>query len=78
MMTDPLNIGLLAFGTLLAFLRIDGWKSQSYQAFAHLFVGGLFGAWLVLHQSFWLTLALSLCGVELGMFIVGLRGKTAA
>lgn len=43
-----------------------------YEAFAHIFVGGLFGAWLVRRpaKSLWLVLALCISTVELTAFLV--------
>ncbi len=55
---------------LLAGLRICGVKSQSFQAFAHLFVGGVFtAAFLEGNWLLWLMGGL-LSAVELGTFIV--------
>jgi len=41
----------------------------SYQAFAHLFVGGLIGAWLASKDKVCLVLLLYLCLIELGCFL---------
>ncbi len=38
---------LLIIALVLAALRVAGHTSEAYQAAAHLFVGGLIGAWLV-------------------------------
>lgn len=43
--------------------------SGSYEAFAHLFVGGLFGAWLASRQTYYLLLGLALSAVELVAFL---------
>lgn len=40
----------------------------SYEAFAHLFVGGLIGAWLASWKHFYLFVALALSAVELVAF----------
>ncbi len=42
----------------------------SYEAVAHLFVGGLFGAWLVNRQRPLLLMAVSVSLLELIMFLV--------
>ena len=41
----------------------------SYEAFAHLFVGGLIGAWLVSKNKVYGLLALGLSGLELTAFL---------
>lgn len=38
---------LIAIALVIAGLRIVGFTHESYQAAAHLFVGGLVGAWIV-------------------------------
>lgn len=44
----------------------------TYQAFAHLFVGGLFGGWLARRDRNWLWwLAAGLTGVEVAAFAAG-------
>ncbi len=43
----------------------------SYEAFAHLFVGGLIGAWLATKDKFYGWLALALSVLELVAFTVG-------
>jgi hypothetical protein len=52
--------------------RLDLPTAQgSYEAFAHLFVGGLFGAWVVRRTKLlWLVLAASVSILELVLFIV--------
>jgi hypothetical protein len=52
--------------------RLDLPTAQgSYEAFAHLFVGGLFGAWVVKRTKLlWLVLAVSVSILELVLFIV--------
>ena len=45
-MVGPIDIAIIVFAALLGVLRIVGVKHLIFQATAHLFVGGLFGAWL--------------------------------
>ena len=55
----------------LAFLRVAGHRSSFFQAVAHLFVGGLFGAWM--HDRTakpYLYLALGLTAVEVACFLL--------
>jgi hypothetical protein len=43
----------------------------SYEAVAHMFVGGLFGAWAVKPTKWlWLAMAVAISLVELAMFII--------
>jgi len=42
--------------------------SGSYQAFAHLYVGGLIGAWLVSKKPFWFIMTIVMIAVELTAF----------
>lgn len=54
---------------VLAYLRIDGHKSQLFQATAHLFVGGLIVA-AITKKSWWCGgTAIVISLVELGVFI---------
>lgn len=47
----------------------------SYEAFAHLFVGGLIGAWLVKRTEWlWLEMAVAVSLLELVMFLVQKSG----
>jgi hypothetical protein len=82
-MTDDLRailvyawLGVMTVG--IAGLRIAGLKSPAFQASAHLFVGGLFGAWLYggkpARPFLWLAVLLSL--VELACFLMGVRGHS--
>lgn len=76
-----MNWLLTIISIIFAALRICGVKSKSYQAFAHLFVGGLFGAAFVdlsldigrwtFDGYWWLWLAIGLSVVELIVFLVG-------
>lgn len=55
---------------VLAVIRIRGYKSQTFQAIAHLFVGGLFTAsWLQVNTRENLILAIALSVIELGCFL---------
>lgn len=56
----------LAVGIVRPFLS-SHWLSAegSYEAFAHLFVGGLIGVWLVKRESLYLGLVVTLSIVEL-------------
>jgi len=55
----------------LASLRIAGFTSLSFQASAHLFVGGLIGAWLVNRKRSLLILAIALSVVEVAVAFFG-------
>jgi hypothetical protein len=59
-------------GRLLIVPRLDLPTAEgSYEAFAHLFVGGLFGAWMVKRTEWlWLSLAIAASILELVIFIV--------
>lgn len=70
------QIILIAIGVMLATLRIAGVTHESYQAAAHLYVGGLVGAWLIQRKApdlggavqgmGYLILAIALSVVEVG------------
>lgn len=62
-------IGLVAVAVVA--LRILGLKSPSFQAVAHLYVGGLFGAWLEAGRPArpLLWLALLVTAVEVACFL---------
>jgi hypothetical protein len=48
----------------------------SYEAFSHLFVGGLFGAWLAKRTEWrWLVAALALSVFELAAFLIQKRAS---
>jgi hypothetical protein len=53
---------LIAISILLGSLRALGHKSQTFQAAAHLFVGGLIVGYVTTRQGYllWLTIALSI------------------
>jgi hypothetical protein len=56
----------LAVGIVRPFLTSHPLSAQgSYEAFAHLFVGGLIGAWLVTRARLYLGLVIVLSIVEL-------------
>lgn len=67
----PSEIILAVLTLAIAVPRIAGVKHKSYQAVAHLFVGGLAGAWLVDHQWWYAALFVALCVVEVVCFAVG-------
>lgn len=52
----------------IALLRILGVKDPAFQAIAHLFVGGLAGAWLVDRNRFYAAAFWLLCAVEVICF----------
>lgn len=52
--------------------RIFGLKDEAFQAAAHLFVGGLAGAWLVDRRSLYLYTFVALCVVEVLCFLIGI------
>lgn len=52
----------------VALLRILGVKHPAFQAFAHLFVGGLASAWLVTRDRFYAATFWLLCAVEVICF----------
>lgn len=62
---------LLLVSLALAVLRIAGLKHGAFQAFAHLWVGGLVGAWLVGRSPECLWLVVWLSVVELACFLFG-------
>ncbi len=65
---------LIVLAFALVVMRMMGVKHEAFQAVAHLFVGGLFGAWLVSRPTHgvYLWVALALPGVELLCFLAGL------
>ena len=70
------NITLLILAVGFAAARIGGVKNKSYQAFAHLFTGGLAGAWLVGRAPVDAVLFVALCVVEVACFLIGLLHPT--
>lgn len=60
---------ILAVATVaIALLRILGVRHPAYQAVAHLFVGGLAGAWLIDRDRFYAVAFWLLCAVEIVCF----------
>ena len=59
----------LSVSIILGVLRVVGEKGESFQAIAHLWVGGLFVAGIRHRPVLWIAIALSL--VELFCFLVG-------
>lgn len=61
---------LLIATTVLALLRMAGVTHIAFQAIAHVFVGGLIGAWLADRKNVLCArLALSLTAVEVACFV---------
>lgn len=59
-------ISALSVGIVRPFLTAHPLSPEgSYEAFAHLFVGGLIGAWLVTRERLYLGLVVGLSIVEL-------------
>lgn len=54
---------------IISLARIYGLKDEAFQAVAHLFVGGLAGAWLVAKRSLYLDAFVALCVVEVLCFL---------
>lgn len=64
------------FSVFMGALRLNGHKSQTFQAIAHLVVGGFFAIWLVDHsQTFYLTLGVSLSILEVSAFLMFKKNK---
>jgi len=70
--TDLLAVLAAAFalGRFTLVTHVTPSVGGSYQAFAHLFVGGLVGAYLASRKRDYLWLALALSAVELFAFLV--------
>jgi hypothetical protein len=59
----------LLFGIARFFIPVHPVSAfGSYEAFAHLFIGGLIGAWLVSRKWVYLSLVLALTAVETFVF----------
>lgn len=74
-MHNDLTITAIATNTVsfvVAALRIAGVKTEAYQAVAHLWVGGIAGAWLINRDRGLLVQFVALCVVELGCFGYGI------
>jgi hypothetical protein len=73
------NYLLLTIAIVLSMLRIGGHTSETYQAAAHLFVGGLFAAGYMQYRYTWteggrdamrkILLAIGLTAVEVACFL---------
>lgn len=62
---------LTAAALVLAGLRISGVKGQFFQAVAHVFTGGLAGAWLAGgHDPLFAWLFVGLCVVEVACAVI--------
>lgn len=61
---------LIVAATAFALLRVLGFRDPIFQAFAHLYTGGLIGAWAVNRDRLYLWLAVALSAVELAAFIL--------
>ena len=62
----------IATGALRPFLPTHPLSAPgSYEAFAHLFVGGVLGAWMVSRARWLLYIAISLSLVEVGSATIG-------
>lgn len=55
---------IIIIALVLGSLRIYGVKHEAFQAVAHLYVGGLFGAWLVTKEKFYLWIFIILTVLE--------------
>lgn len=69
-MKNLVDILILVTSVFLSGLRIFGEKGEVFQAAAHLFVGGLIGAWLVARRPLhgWLVVVLSV--IEIACFLL--------
>lgn len=64
-------IACLAVAVVLALLRMAGYASEFFQAIAHVFVGGLFAAWIADRRNRkYLYLGIGLTVVEVGCFLI--------
>jgi hypothetical protein len=61
---------LVLISIICGVLRFTGFKSQAYQAFSHLFVGGLIGAYIAGGDLVLLFLSIGLSIVELTAFVL--------
>lgn len=60
---------LVAVAVLLAACRIGGVTHEAFQAIAHVYVGGLGGAWLVTRSGLYAGQFWTLCLVEVLCFL---------
>ena len=68
------TIGLFAVCAVLGIIRFQTTShalspTGSYEAFAHLFVGGLIGAWLISRENLYGLLALGMSAIEIIAFL---------
>ena len=64
-------VALLGTSIVIGLLRVFGFKSEFYQAIAHVFVGGLFGAAIATgNRQLW-CLGIGLTVVEVVVFLAG-------
>jgi hypothetical protein len=73
-----INYSLMLASATLAMFRMLGYKSQAFQAIAHVFVGGLLGALIAAELAICGWLALGLSVVEVGCFLWFRKYKTVA
>lgn len=65
-----IDITLILVAIVTGLLRIAGFRSQAFQAFAHTFVGGLIGAYLVSRKPLWLGLVVAMSLLEVNCFLI--------
>lgn len=63
-MMSVIDLVMVVASVVVASGRIIGFRAPAFQALAHLFVGGLFGAWLISRRSIWFYLSMCLTVVE--------------
>lgn len=63
---------LFGIGRIFSFLIPAGLALNSFKAFAHIWVGGLFGAYFVKRDEHYLELAVGISVLELIMFLIGI------
>lgn len=61
---------LIVVASIIAILRTIGVVSPFYQAIAHLFVGGLFGAWVVNRNRVLIQIVIALTIIEIICFLL--------
>lgn len=65
-----MTIVTVLIGVLLGSLRVAGVKSMFFQGVAHIFVGGLGGAWLVGRRRLHAALFIGLTILEIACFLL--------
>jgi hypothetical protein len=63
------DIGEILISILLGSFRIAGFKSQAFQAIAHIFVGFLLARWLDMREPLHLILLIGLTVLEVACFL---------